>query len=315
MGNKAKKSALFVHGLGGLGRGAQKGLEFGYMIAQNEMERVRAEEKKRLDESQHRDSLRMQAIKQTQDQQYPDPDNPKRTITIKGTSVDSINSAFPGKTPLLPADFQSGAKGRPMSGAGGDASRENAETRREKNFLVNQFEQQSRDFKESVDAYSRAKANYDESTKAPNTASDKNLVLNYISAEQGNRITDRDYLLGAQQGTIPQQWQNWYSMAVKGSMTPDVRNQIIGAVRASVRGREQLWKARVENEYTERSQRLGINPKDVVRNLRPVDWNVEFEKVIQDDNDAMQIIQKGQTASPDEIKALIEYRNRKKAGK
>lgn len=310
MARRKNNTALFVHGLGGLGRGVERGLQFASVIGEREIERQRYKEKQVEDERRHREQLRMSALPKLQDQTYPDPENPKRTVTIPGVGVSDMNKAFPGKEPLFPADFEAGARGRPM-GSDTNNIKFSAEARREKNFLAQQFEKESSNFKESVDAYQRARANYNESVKAPNTASDKNLVLNYISAEQGNRITDKDYVLGAQQGSWDQKVTNWYSTAVNGTMTPAVRNQIMDAVKASVRGREEVHKENIEKVWIQRAIDSGVAVNAVVRELRPPDWNTEFMNRITNDDELLQIL-KSPNPTPEQIESVIRYRQERK---
>ncbi len=160
-----------------------------------------------------------------------------------------------------------------------DSTRQDAERRRYQASLSQDYEREAKPFKEASLAYGDARGAYQRAQLASKTGqsssvADKDLVLAMVSARQGSRISDADFRLASEQGSVDEKVANYYSMAVKGQMTPAIRDQIFKLTRDALVSREKEYKTNVEDHFTRKTQELvpGLDPSLVVRKIRPVDW-------------------------------------------
>jgi len=179
------------------------------------------------------------------------------------------------------------------------------------------FDRDSKPFKETAEAYERAKENVS-LARAGNFAADKQLVLDYISATQGSRISDADYRIQVEQGSIPVKISSIYEQAATGRLDDSVRDNLLETIKGQTKAREVRQRI-IEGVYRDRSVADNLDPdKDqIVVNYRPTTWKQEFEGLVETDSDALTLINKlnsGLKLTPEEIKGLSDYRERRKAG-
>lgn len=178
------------------------------------------------------------------------------------------------QTPEIPKEFKK------MPTFEDDSIRMGAEERRAIMGLSDDYEREAKPFKEATLAYGDARSSYQRAKLAKmrgesSTAADKDLVLAMIGARQGSRISDADFRLAMEQGSIDERTANYFKMAVNGQMDDSIRDQIFKLTRDSVVNREREYAENVEKPFTEKAKFMapGADPKFVVRPVRPADWN------------------------------------------
>lgn len=273
---RRSKYSLFTGLAAGLDKGVDRHVAWQQRLAENELAKQRQVTQNQREDDHRKDQLRLDLMNSMRGQSYVDPRTGK-TVNTPGTTREVIDQQFPGV--LRTGEVAVAPK---TSSFNANTGHGDAEKRRYQMQLAAAYEKAAKPFADTVQAYQDARGSYQNAMEAlkkgqSSTVYDKNLVLANISSKQGSRISDKDFEIALKQGSVDEQWANMYSMAVKGQMTPQIRDALLKEVKGAVISREKEYKTNVEDQYTKRALSAGIEDTGlVVRPIRPVDWETEF---------------------------------------
>jgi hypothetical protein len=97
---------------------------------------------------------------------------------------------------------------------------------------VAQYTKASEDTNSKQESYESAKSAFD---SGPTPSSDQSLIYSWVrsNVQGAGRMTQVEFKMAASIGSLPQRAQNWYEMATKGTLTPEIRSMMMDDIKRS----------------------------------------------------------------------------------
>lgn len=133
------------------------------------------------------------------------------------------------------------------------------------NVLRDEVNKQAKPFIDVNDAYGRIIA----SAKDPSAAGDLALVFNYMKMlDPGSTVREGEFANAQNSAGIPDRIRAMYNKSMNGErLAPDTRADFVNRAGQLYKSQEQSYQ-QVIDQYSEKAKRMGLDPKDVVVDVR-----------------------------------------------
>lgn len=148
------------------------------------------------------------------------------------------------------------------------------------NKLRDDFNGLSKNFREVRDSYSRIQA----SAKDPSAAGDLALIFNYMKTlDPGSTVREGEFATAQNSGSVPDRvWATYNKIKNGERLAPEQRKDFVSRAEKLYNSQADIQKKTID-QYTQMSERYGLEPKDVITDL------MDFGKAEESDNQTFTI--------------------------
>lgn len=128
------------------------------------------------------------------------------------------------------------------------------------NTLRDEYQLQTKPQREVIDKYRQATSLVKEGT----VSADNALINVFARALSPGIVTNNDFEQAVKAGGLPEQAKAyWDKLKGQGTLTPEQRQEVLGALKGMASGEAQVF-SKVQSDYAERAKRAGVKVEDVI---------------------------------------------------